>query len=228
MNSTVKSETLQENNKPCAKVPTSPSKIPISPTRKNLVHLQNSSTHNLQNNTNDANLPNEDNGNNENKNVVCNSTVMHENSAQQQTKQEISEKNNCRPSFCSSANCSSSSSIQHNSRFKGHQANNLVNLRFNQGDGHKSHRSLSPPGSNVTITSANNSNNSSATNSLNRISLQKLSQGKKAKRIKLYRNGDKFFKGIIYPLSTERIRSFDAFLEDLTRILVDQVSKSIR
>jgi hypothetical protein len=52
-----------------------------------------------------------------------------------------------------------------------------------------------------------------------RISLKKLSTEKKAKRIKFYLNGDKFFKGLIYIFNLDKIRTFDAICEDLTRVL---------
>lgn len=227
MDPTVNDETLPEN-KPCAKVPTSPSKIPISPTRRP-VHLLTPSNHQLKNSHLQQKNSDESNDNGGKSIDSSNKALLHSNDARKQSKEENREKNNCRPGCCLSTNCSSStSSIQHNSRLKGHQANNnLVNLRMSHAsDGYKSHRSLSPPSSNMT-TSSSNSIVASTTNSLNRISLQQLSSGKKAKRIKLYRNGDKFFKGIIYPLSVERIRTFDAFLEDLTRILVDQVSAQV-
>ncbi|XP_076359550.1 serine/threonine-protein kinase DCLK1-like isoform X1 [Tachypleus tridentatus] len=64
----------------------------------------------------------------------------------------------------------------------------------------------------------------SAHGCLMRTSLQKLSQEKKAKKVKFYRNGDKFFKGLFYALSSERARAYDTLLEDLTRCLVDQVN----
>lgn len=57
-----------------------------------------------------------------------------------------------------------------------------------------------------------------------RSSLLKLIQEKRAKKLKFFRNGDKFFNGLLYVLSLERIRSFDALLEDLTRVLVDKVN----
>ncbi|XP_054709772.1 LOW QUALITY PROTEIN: serine/threonine-protein kinase DCLK1-like [Uloborus diversus] len=59
---------------------------------------------------------------------------------------------------------------------------------------------------------------------LMRTSLKKLIQEKKAKKFRFFRNGDRFFKGLLYVLSVERIRSFDALLEDLTRVLVDKVN----
>lgn len=42
---------------------------------------------------------------------------------------------------------------------------------------------------------------------------------RKAKRIKFYRNGDKFYSGITIPVSNEKYRSYDSLAEDLTRIL---------
>lgn len=64
----------------------------------------------------------------------------------------------------------------------------------------------------------------SAHGCLMRTSLQKLSQEKRAKRVRFYRNGDRFHKGLVYALSHEKIRTFEALLEDLTRVLVDQVN----
>uniref|UniRef100_T1E1B8 non-specific serine/threonine protein kinase n=1 Tax=Cupiennius salei TaxID=6928 RepID=T1E1B8_CUPSA len=57
-----------------------------------------------------------------------------------------------------------------------------------------------------------------------RLSLKQLIQEKKTKKLKFYRNGDRYFKGVQYVLSLEKIRSFDALLQDLFRILVDNVS----
>lgn len=65
-----------------------------------------------------------------------------------------------------------------------------------------------------------------------RSSMVKLVKEKrsKAKKVKFFRNGDKYFSGLLYVISTERVRSFDALLEDLTRVLTDKVSfpKGIR
>ncbi|KXJ72331.1 hypothetical protein RP20_CCG018341 [Aedes albopictus] len=47
---------------------------------------------------------------------------------------------------------------------------------------------------------------------------------KKAKRIRFYRNGDRFYSGSIIPVSGERYRSFDSLTEDLTRLLEDSVT----
>lgn len=68
------------------------------------------------------------------------------------------------------------------------------------------------------------SGQTSPSHSSHRTSLQKLIQEKRAKKLRFFRNGDKFFKGLLYALSLERIRSFDALLEDLTRVLVDKVN----
>uniref|UniRef100_U5EQ26 non-specific serine/threonine protein kinase n=1 Tax=Corethrella appendiculata TaxID=1370023 RepID=U5EQ26_9DIPT len=47
---------------------------------------------------------------------------------------------------------------------------------------------------------------------------------KKAKRIRFFRNGDKFYSGSTIPVSNERYRSFDSLTEDLTRLLEDSVT----
>ncbi|XP_042270313.1 serine/threonine-protein kinase DCLK1-like isoform X2 [Thunnus albacares] len=54
--------------------------------------------------------------------------------------------------------------------------------------------------------------------------LQALSLEKKAKKVRFYRNGDRYFKGILYAISQERFRSLDALLADLTRSLSDNVN----
>ncbi|XP_034461072.1 serine/threonine-protein kinase DCLK1-like isoform X1 [Hippoglossus hippoglossus] len=54
--------------------------------------------------------------------------------------------------------------------------------------------------------------------------LQALSTEKKAKKIRFYRNGDRYFKGIVYAISQERFRSIEALLADLTRALSDNVN----
>lgn len=45
----------------------------------------------------------------------------------------------------------------------------------------------------------------------------------RAKRLRFLINGDKFFTGINYALNTEKIRSYDALLNDLTRSLMDNI-----
>ena len=54
--------------------------------------------------------------------------------------------------------------------------------------------------------------------------LQALSSEKKAKKIRFYRNGDRYFKGIVYAISQERFGSLEALLADLTRSLSDNVN----
>ncbi|XP_037957628.1 serine/threonine-protein kinase GL21140 isoform X2 [Teleopsis dalmanni] len=46
---------------------------------------------------------------------------------------------------------------------------------------------------------------------------------RKARRIKFYRNGDRFYSGITIPVSNERYRSFESLFEDITRLLEDNV-----
>ncbi|XP_015197446.1 serine/threonine-protein kinase DCLK1a isoform X3 [Lepisosteus oculatus] len=54
--------------------------------------------------------------------------------------------------------------------------------------------------------------------------LQALSSEKRAKKVRFYRNGDRYFKGIVYAISPDRFRSFEALLADLTRTLSDNVN----
>ncbi|XP_054454170.1 serine/threonine-protein kinase DCLK1b isoform X2 [Anoplopoma fimbria] len=54
--------------------------------------------------------------------------------------------------------------------------------------------------------------------------LQALTTEKKAKKVRFYRNGDRYFKGIVYAISQERFRSIEALLADLTRSLSDNVN----
>ncbi|XP_054248423.1 serine/threonine-protein kinase DCLK2 isoform X7 [Indicator indicator] len=54
--------------------------------------------------------------------------------------------------------------------------------------------------------------------------LQALSSEKKARKARFYRNGDRYFKGLVYAISTDRFRSFDALLVELTRSLSDNVN----
>lgn len=101
-------------------------------------------------------------------------------------------------------------------------------------------RSSSLGSSSTTSSSVTNTNNSSSStgkflsvfcspvvsnnnNSTGRISLQKLSSEKKAKRVKFYRNGDKYFKGVSYSIMNEKFRNFDSLLDDLNNVLIDQV-----
>ncbi|XP_041788969.1 serine/threonine-protein kinase DCLK2 isoform X2 [Chelmon rostratus] len=54
--------------------------------------------------------------------------------------------------------------------------------------------------------------------------LQSLTSEKKARKVRFYRNGDKYFKGLVYAVSNDRFRSLDALLMELTRSLSDNVN----
>ncbi|XP_016106018.1 serine/threonine-protein kinase DCLK2-like [Sinocyclocheilus grahami] len=53
--------------------------------------------------------------------------------------------------------------------------------------------------------------------------LQTLSSEKRAKKVRFYRNGDRYFKGLVYAVSGDRFRSLDALLAELTRALADSL-----
>ncbi|KAM6949234.1 serine/threonine-protein kinase DCLK2-like [Aplochiton taeniatus] len=53
--------------------------------------------------------------------------------------------------------------------------------------------------------------------------LQALTSEKRAKKVRFYRNGDRYFKGLLYAVSSDRFRSFDALLMELTRSLADNL-----
>ncbi|XDV46617.1 hypothetical protein PO909_014488 [Leuciscus waleckii] len=53
--------------------------------------------------------------------------------------------------------------------------------------------------------------------------LQTLSSEKRAKKVRFYRNGDRYFKGLVYAVSNDRFRSMDALLAELTRALTDNL-----
>ncbi|RXG56491.1 Serine/threonine-protein kinase DCLK1 [Armadillidium vulgare] len=52
-----------------------------------------------------------------------------------------------------------------------------------------------------------------------RTSLTKFCEERRAKRCRFYRNGDAFFPGIIISVGGDRHRTWEALLEDLTRVL---------
>ncbi|KAJ8342585.1 hypothetical protein SKAU_G00325130 [Synaphobranchus kaupii] len=54
--------------------------------------------------------------------------------------------------------------------------------------------------------------------------LKALISEKKARKVRFYCNGDRYFNGIVYAISQDRFRSFDALLADLTRTLSDNVN----
>lgn len=47
---------------------------------------------------------------------------------------------------------------------------------------------------------------------------------KKAKRVRFFRNGDKYYTGVVMAVTPERYRSFDSLTSDLTRALVSSVT----
>ncbi|XP_076628110.1 uncharacterized protein LOC143345146 isoform X2 [Colletes latitarsis] len=47
---------------------------------------------------------------------------------------------------------------------------------------------------------------------------------KKAKRVRFFRNGDKFYTGIVMAVTPEKYRSFDSLASDLTRALISSVT----
>ncbi|KAM6909205.1 serine/threonine-protein kinase DCLK2-like [Xenentodon cancila] len=51
--------------------------------------------------------------------------------------------------------------------------------------------------------------------------LQALTSEKRAKKVRFFRNGDRYFKGLVYAVSSDRFRSYDALLMELTRSLAD-------
>lgn len=76
-------------------------------------------------------------------------------------------------------------------------------------------------------TSSGGSTTNSIINSTGSVKKQRISSSRtptrKARRIKFYRNGDRFYPGITIPVSNERYRSFESLAEDLTRLLEDNV-----
>uniref|UniRef100_A0A3Q2E1B1 Serine/threonine-protein kinase DCLK2 n=1 Tax=Cyprinodon variegatus TaxID=28743 RepID=A0A3Q2E1B1_CYPVA len=53
--------------------------------------------------------------------------------------------------------------------------------------------------------------------------LQALTSEKRAKKVRFFRNGDRYFKGLVYAVSSDRFRSYDALLMELTRSLSDNL-----
>ncbi|KAJ8672134.1 hypothetical protein QAD02_003393 [Eretmocerus hayati] len=61
-------------------------------------------------------------------------------------------------------------------------------------------------------------------NTFHCLSSLKMLATKKAKRVKFFRNGDKFYSGVVIPVTAERYRSFDSLISDLTRVLTPNVT----
>ena len=56
----------------------------------------------------------------------------------------------------------------------------------------------------------------SAHDALIRSSLVKMQTEKRAKKVRFYRNGDLYFEGLVYAVSPERFRTFEALMAELT------------
>ena len=57
-----------------------------------------------------------------------------------------------------------------------------------------------------------------------RHSIINISADKRARKVKFYINGDKFFKGAVIAVNNEKYRTFDKLLEHMTRIMCNQVT----
>ncbi|CAH2002840.1 unnamed protein product [Acanthoscelides obtectus] len=64
----------------------------------------------------------------------------------------------------------------------------------------------------------------SLTNNKNHNRPSSTSKTQKAKRIRFYHNGNKFFNGIVIPVAPERYRSFDSLTAELTNIMTKNVT----
>uniref|UniRef100_A0AAR2LMF8 Serine/threonine-protein kinase DCLK2 n=1 Tax=Pygocentrus nattereri TaxID=42514 RepID=A0AAR2LMF8_PYGNA len=53
--------------------------------------------------------------------------------------------------------------------------------------------------------------------------LRALTSEKRARKVRFYRNGDRYFTGLVYAVSADRFRSLDALLAELTRALADSL-----
>lgn len=49
-------------------------------------------------------------------------------------------------------------------------------------------------------------------------------KSQKAKRIRFYHNGNKFFPGVVVPVNSDRYRSFDSLTTELTNLLTRNVT----
>jgi len=58
----------------------------------------------------------------------------------------------------------------------------------------------------------------------NRASIIQVSADKRAKKVKFFINGDKFFKGAVIAVNNEKFRTFDKLLEHMTKIMCNQVT----
>ena len=61
-------------------------------------------------------------------------------------------------------------------------------------------------------------------NARHSLSVLRTPPAKKAKRVRFFRNGDRFYTGIVMAVTPERYRSFDSLASDLTRALISSVT----
>ena len=57
-----------------------------------------------------------------------------------------------------------------------------------------------------------------------RHSIINISSDKRARKVKFFINGDKFFKGAVIAVNNEKFRTFDKLLEHMTKIMCNQVT----
>ena len=62
--------------------------------------------------------------------------------------------------------------------------------------------------------------NSARSGSLTRASLVRAQSAKQAKKVRFYRNGDRFFKGMVFAVSPERFRTFESLMTNLTTSVI--------
>merc|ERR1719270_1930707 len=60
--------------------------------------------------------------------------------------------------------------------------------------------------------------------SSHRASIIQVSADKRARKVKFFINGDKFFKGAVIAVNSEKFRTFDKLLEHMTKIMCNQVT----
>ena len=60
--------------------------------------------------------------------------------------------------------------------------------------------------------------------SSHRHSIINISADKRARKVKFFINGDKFFKGAVIAVNSEKFRTFDKLLEHMTKIMCNQVT----
>lgn len=117
-----------------------------------------------------------------------------------------------------------------------------VSLQSSNGSSHSAKSELEKDISDLDVSDKKNGLNGSA--NINNLSSEKLNTLKKrisssktpnrtrettkAKRVRFFRNGDKFWTGYLVAVSNERYKSFDSLVEDLTKQLGERLNGAIR